>query len=160
MGRRYTVLFSAVAVTVQQDFFEIVAPADAVVTIHDIDLSQTTELGDAAEEQLGLVLKRGVGAVTSGSGGTTPTPQPVEDGDPAFGGTTEANNTTKMVVGSGTLETLESWSWNIRIPFQKVFTPETRPIISPSNRATLELTNTPNDSITISGSITFEETGG
>lgn len=160
MGRKYTVQFNGVAVTAQQDFLELVAPADAVVIVHDIDISQTSESGDAAEEMLSLLMKRGVGTVTSGSGGTSPTPQPIEDGDPAFGGTTEVNNTTKMVVGTGSIDTLAAWSWNVRIPFQKIFTPETRPVISPSNRLTLELNTTPADSITVNMTVTFEEIGG
>lgn len=160
MGRMYTASFKAVAVTAQQDFFEILAPTDAVVVIHDWELNQTTEIGDAQEEQLGLTTNRGVGTVTSGSGGTTATSQPVHDGDAAFGGTVEVNNTTKMVVGTGTLEELEPYSWNVRIPLMKIYTPETRPVISPGNRWTLELESTPTDSITMNGKVTFEEVGG
>jgi hypothetical protein len=160
-GRVYTATFKAVAVTAQQDFFEIAAPADAAVEIISWSLSQSTEVGDAQEEQLTVTTNRGVGTVTSGSGGTTQTPQPVSDGDPAFGGTVEANNTTKMVVGSGTLETdLEVFNWNVRVQMDKIYTPEDRPMISPSNRWTLELETTPADSITISGTVVFREIGG
>lgn len=160
MGRKYTAVFNEVAVTAQQDFFEVLAPTDAIVVIHDFELSQSTDVKDAEEEMLHLVVKRGIGSVTSGTGGTTPTAQPIEDGDTAFGGTVEVNNTTKMVVGTGTIETLASLNWNIRVPFQKIYTPETRPVISPGNRLTIELGTTPADSITISGTITFEEIGG
>jgi hypothetical protein len=41
-----------------------------------------------------------------------------------------------------------------------VWTPETRPILSPSRRLTVELVNAPADSITMSGTILFEEIGG
>lgn len=160
MARMYTAVFKSVAVTVQQDFFEILAPADAVVIIHDWELNQNTELGDIAEEQLSVTTNRGVGTVTSGSGGTTATAQPIEDGDVGFGGTVEVNNTTKMAVGTGTLEELEAFNWNERIPLTKIYTPETRPIISPGNRWTLELETTPADSVTISGKVTFQEVGG
>ena len=156
MGRIYTVQFSGVAVTAQQDLFELVAPADAVVAIHDIHLSQLTEVGDAAEEELLLLLKSG--QTTSGSGGTAPTAVPKELGDAAFGGTVEVNNTTKASLG--TIVTHYPWHWNVRVPFDKIFTPETRPILSPSRRATLELATTPADSITMAGSMTFEEIGG
>lgn len=159
MGRKYTAFFEGVAVTAQQDFFEILAPSDAVIVLHDIDLSQTTEFGDAAEEQLLIRMVRGVGAVTSGNG-TSATVNPIEDGDTATGATVEKNGTTKMVVGSGTLEQLAAWAWNVRIPFVKIFTPETRPVISPGNRLTIELATTPADSITMNGTITFEEIGG
>lgn len=160
MGRIYTAQFTDVAVTAQQDLFELLAPTDGIVLVHDIHISQVSEVKDAEEEGLTLKMVRGVGTVTSGSGGTTPTAQPIQDGDTAFGGTVEANNTTKMVVGTGTLEQLAAWAWNVRMPFEKIFTPETRPVISPGNRLTLELATTPADSITMSGTITFEEVGG
>ena len=160
MGRKYTAAFKAVAVTAQQDFFEILAPADAIVVIHEWELSQSTEVGDAQEEQLQLTTNRGIGTVTSGSGGSTATAQPIEDGDAAFGGTVEINNTTKMVVGTGTLEELEPFAWNVRQSLRQIYTPETRPIISPGNRWTLELETTPADSITINGKVILEEIGG
>jgi hypothetical protein len=160
MGRRYTAQFNAVAVTAQQDFFEVLAPTDAVVVVHRIRLTQTTEVGDAQEEMLSLLIKRGIGSVTSGSGGTTPTAQPSEDGDAAFGGTVEANNTTKMATGTGTIETLQADAWNVRMPWDEIYTPELRPVISPGNRLTVELATTPADSITMNGCIWIEEIGG
>jgi hypothetical protein len=156
MGRRYTVQFNGVAVTAQQDFFEVVAPADAVVVIHDIHLSQSSEVGDAQEEGLSILLKSG--ATVSGSGGSTPTAIPIEFGDAAFGGTVEANNTTKA--NTGTIVTHAAWNWNVRVPLDIIFTPETRPILSPSRRGTVELATTPADSITVSGYMTIEEIGG
>lgn len=160
MGRFYTASFKSIAVTAAQDLFEIAAPADAVVVIHEWGLFQTTELGDAQEEQLLLTTNRGIGTVTSGSGGGTITPQPIADGDAAFGGTVERNNTTIMAAGTGSLEELEVMAWNIRIPWQKIYTPETRPVVSPSNRWTVELESTPADSITMHGYVIFEEVGG
>lgn len=160
MGRLHTAVFKSIAVTAAQDFFEIAAPTDAIVKIHEWNVAQSTETGDAAEEGLVLTCNRGVGTVTSGSGGATVTPHAIEDGDAAFGGTVERNNTTIMAVGTGTLEELEAHVWNVRIPFQRLYTPETRPTISPGNRWTLELETAPADSVTISGTVTFEEIGG
>lgn len=160
MGRMYTAVAKAVAVTAAQDIFEIAGPTDAITIVHAWYLSQTTETGDAAEEMLQITTNRGVGAVTSGSGGSTVTPQPIADGDPAYGGTVERNNTTIMAAGSGTIEELEACAWNVRVPFAQIYTPETRPIISPGNRWTLELESTPADSITITATVVFEEIGG
>lgn len=160
MGRMYTAQFSGVSVTTLQDLFEVLAPADAVVVVHNWTVFQTSDVGDAQEEILRLETTRGVGTVTSGSGGSTPTVQPVEDGDAAFGGTVEANNTTRMAVGSGTLETLAQYGWNVRVPYDKIYTPEERPRISPGNRWTLALPAAPADALTVSGTITLEEIGG
>ncbi len=155
MGRIYTAQFNAVAVTAQQDFFEVVAPADSVVLVHEMGLSQSSDVGDAAEEGLNLTWKSG--QTTSGTGGSSVTPVARDFGDPAAGITCEANNTTKA--STGTIVTHYSWNWNIRVPFQQIFTPETRPVLSPSRRATLELGTTPADSLTVSGYLVLEEIG-
>ncbi len=160
MGMLYTAQFNGVAVTAQQDFFELLVPSDCVVIVHMIQLTQTTELGDAQEEQLAILLKRGVGSVTSGSGGTTPTPAKTESGFAAAGSTVEANNTTKMATGSGTITTLDADSWNVRAEKVWLMPPELRIVLSPTERLTVELGTTPADSITMNGVIKFEELGG
>lgn len=155
MGRMYSVTFSGVAVTAQQDFFEIVAAAGKPCIVHSIEIEQSTEVGDAAEEGLSLLWKDG--QTTSGSGGSAPTPAPQTLGDTAASFTAETNNTTKA--SAGTIVTKRAWNWNVRVPFLKIFTPETRPVIAGGARATLELATTPADSITVSGTMMVEEIG-
>lgn len=157
MGRLYTVQFNGVAVTAQQDFFEIVAASTKVVLVHEIHLSQSSDVGDAAEEGLSILMKSG--GLTSGSGGSSPTATPLELGDSAFAGTVEVNNTTKAVAGGGTIVTHAAWNWNIRAPLDIIFTPETRKAIAPSARLTVELGTTPADSLTCSGYMVIEEIG-
>lgn len=156
MGMLYTASIAAVAVTAQQDLFELTAPADCVVIIHSVMLSQSTEVGDAQEEGLSLLFKRG--ATTSGSGGTGPTPAPLDFGYAAAGSAVEINNTTKAT--SGTIVTLIADNWNVRAPYLYLPTPELRITLSPSQRFTLELATTPADSITMSATLFFEEIGG
>lgn len=156
MGQMFTAQFNGVAVTAQQDLFEIVAPADGVVVIHEIDISQTSEVADAQEEMLLLLEKSG--ATTSGSGGSSVTPVPRQFDGTAFAGTVEANNTTKAT--TGTIVTHGAHAMNVRVGFQKIYTPECRPVISPSRRWTLELATTPGDSITMNGTVVFELIGG
>jgi hypothetical protein len=153
MARLYTAQFNGVAVTAQQDFFELVAPSTGAVLVHAIELSQTTEVGDAQEEGLLILLKSG--QTTSGSGGSTPTPVPLAFGDAASGSAVEANNTTKAA--DGTIVTHAAWAWNVRGDFMKIFTPEMRPLVRASRRMTVELATTPDDSITMSGTLWFEE---
>jgi hypothetical protein len=150
----------AIAITAQQDFYEIQSPTDAVTKVHRIILSQLTEVGDAQEEQLSIRVNRGTGTVTSGSGGTTLTPQPIEAGDVGYGGVVEINNTTKMAVGTGTLVNLGEYSWNVRMERDFVYTPEGREVISPGSRLTFELATTPADPITVKGTVEIEEVGG
>jgi hypothetical protein len=156
MGMLYTASFSSVAVTAQQDFFEYTAPSDAIVVLHWIELTQSTEVGDAQEEGLAILFKRG--ATTTGSGGSTVTPAPTEFGFAAAGGVAKANNTTKAT--AGTIVTLYSSNWNVRTPFLWLPTPELRLVLSPSQRFTVELATTPADSITMSGTMYLEEIGG
>jgi hypothetical protein len=151
----YSATFSGSAFTAAVDAFELVAPADAIVVIHELELSQGTELGDAAEEQLLILLRRGFTA--SGSGGTAFTPLPINFGDAAFGGTCEFMNTTQA--NTGTVTNHFAGYWNIRVPFQKIWTPETRIILSPSQRLVVTLP-APTDSVTLGGTLTFEEIGG
>lgn len=159
MGRMYVANFTGTAFTAAFDAFEILAPSAKVVKIHGWELFQTTELGDAAEEILRIETTRGVGSVTSGSGGATPTAQPIDNGDGAFGGTVESNNTTRMAAGTGSLEVLTQHGWNVRVPLMRIYTPEERPVITPGERWTLGCASTPADSITVGGTVTFEEIG-
>jgi len=153
MGRIYTVQFTGVAVTAQQDLFELTAAADKPIRIHEIGLSQSTEVGDAQEEGLSILLKQG--QTTSGTGGTAPTPIPRDVDDAAAGFAAEVNNTTKA--STGTIVTHYAWNWNVRVPFQVIFTPETRPYAKGQRRLTVELGTTPADSITMSGYMVVEE---
>lgn len=157
MGRIYQVPIPFVAQTAQIDIFELTAAAEKRCVIHEIKLYQSTELGDTQEEQLTLKLKRASGSVTSGSGGTAPTPVPINPDDAAAGLTAEVNNTTKLVVGSGTITDERLFSWNVRIPFEQIFTPEGRPMIKGGEKKVLELTTTPADSITLGGYALVEE---
>ena len=156
MGMMYSAVFSSVAVTAAQDFFEITAPSDAVVMLHSVELTQSTEVGDAQEEGVAILFKRG--ATSSGSGGSAPTPQPTQFGFAAAGSTVEVNNTTPA--SGGTITTLVSSNWNVRSPYLWLPTPECRIVLSPSQRLVVATPTTVADSITMSGTMFWEEIGG
>jgi len=157
MGRLYQVPIPFVATAVQIDFFELTAAAEKPCKIHEIYLAQSTEVADAQEEQLTLKLKRASGSVTSGSGGSAPTPVPQDPRDTASGLTAEVNNTTKLVVGTGAITDERLYAWNVRMPFHLIFTPETRPMIIGGEKKVLELTATPLDTFTPGGYVLVEE---
>jgi len=154
-GRIYSSQFNGVAATTQVDFFEMVAASSKIIELLSLHLSQLTELSDAAEEQLLVLIKSGQS--TSGSGGSAGTAAPRLIGDAAFGGTIETMNTTKAT--SGTIVTHHSQYWNIRAPLDIIFTPETTIIVPPSGRLTVELGTTPSDSITFAGTMIYREIG-
>ena len=155
MSGVFTVQFNGVAATAQQDLFEIVGHASRPYVILGYSLSQTSEVGDAQEEQLLILLKSGQS--TSGSGGSAPTPVAVDSSGGAAGFTAEANNTTKA--STGTIVTHEARSWNVRGPFDVLYTQEQQLIMPAGRRCTLELASTPADSITINGTIWVQEIG-
>ena len=152
----YTSVFEGVAVTAAQDFFEIVAPADSAVILHSCYITQTSDVGDAAEEMLSVVIQ--TGATTSGSGGTTPGVNPTQLGDAAAGTVVEANNTTEAA--DGTILNKHRESFNIRAGWIYIPTPEMRLPLSPSARMTITLITVPNDSLTMDGTVYIEEIGG
>ncbi len=155
IGRVYSVSFEGVAVTAAQDLFEILTAAEKPIRLHHISISQSTEAGDAQSEQLILTLKRVTGAPTSGSGGSTATAIPMNPNDTAASTTNEINNTSRL--SGGTSVTLMRQCFNVMAGLEIVFTPECRPTIAGATRLVVGLESTPADSITMSGTIFFEE---
>lgn len=156
MGKMYTVSFSETAVTAQVDLWEVNVSSTRMCVIHGFELANSSDVGDAAEEILPIVLRRG--NATSGSGGSAVTPAPLEEGQGAANFTAETCNTTKASTGSPV--TLGATGWNIRMsPSQWIWSPEMRIYLAPSSRFCIEITNTPADSIDISGTLWVEELG-
>lgn len=145
--------FNGVAITAQQDLFELLAPTSTRVKLYMVKLTQTTEVGDAMEENLSILFKRG--QTTTGSGGSTATPVALSAVDTAGSSTVKANNTTKA--SGGTIVTFDADVWYERSPYLWLPVPEARPIITANTRMTIELATTPADSITANGYLLFEE---
>lgn len=155
MGRLYSVPIVSVAVTAQQDFFEYTAPSTGIVVVHLVELTQSSDVGDAQAEGLSILHRRG--ATTTGSGGSTVTPGPLEFGSVAAAGVAKVGSTTKA--SGGTIVTLRPSSWIIQSPYLWLPTPELRHVLAPGQRYTIELATTPADSITVSGELVVEEIG-
>lgn len=157
MGRRYRVRLAATAFAVAADLFELTPADDKPIRVVECQLYQTTELGDAAEEQIGLDWVRG--HTTSGSGGSVATPQPINPSDAAAGFTAEVGNTTAASVGTTT--THGAPGWNLRIPYCDIRTPECPCCEATQTNTTLVLrmAAAPADSTTIGGFVIVEELG-
>lgn len=152
-GRIYSVVFSAVAVSAAQDLFEITPADDKPVEIIGLELGQTSDAGDAADELLQISIIRGFTA--SGSGGSTPTPAPLDPIDTAAGFTSEVNNTT--VANTGTSVTLWTTTWNVRAGYINWWPPEARPAASQANTTIVVRTTAPADALTMSGTLYVRE---
>jgi hypothetical protein len=72
----YTAAQDAQAVSTAVDLYHLTVATDKPMVLHWLDLGQTTDLGDAAEEVLRIGLYRGV---TGGGGGTALTEVGVND---------------------------------------------------------------------------------
>lgn len=149
MGRKYAVTLSA-SISGAGDLIEVASPSDAITILHGFEFTQST---DVDSEQLRGTLSR---ASTSGSGGSTATPRPLEVGDAAYGGVVETQNGTP----AGTLTTIHTFGFNVLNGYQWLPTPELRPMLSPSGIAVLRLETVPADALTVEITLWLEEVGG
>jgi hypothetical protein len=158
MGRRYTVPFSATAVTAAVDAFEVLAATAKPFILREIVLGQSSDYGDAQAEGLSILIKRATGSYTSGSGGSTVTPTH-NTNTPAAGPTPEVCNTTQAAAGSGTLTTIRAEAFNVQSGYQFLPTPEQAEgaYLFLAGEACVVSITAPADSITVSGTLEFEE---
>jgi hypothetical protein len=154
MGRKYTVNLSPTAFTVATDLAELTPADDIPIAILGFRVWQTTELGDAAEEEITLSWIRG--HTTSGTGGSAATPVLKDHRDAAAAVTAEVGNTS--AASAGTTTVAYSTGWNVRAPLEVTFTPEQQ-IRSDQGNTTLVLRMgaAPADSTTIGCSVDVEE---
>lgn len=158
MGRMYSIQLAAAAKTTAFDVVEIAPAANKPIVIHSVHLGQTTELGDAQEEQLEWSIRRGGTGMASGSGGATPTPIALNPGDPACSATVEAGNTTVATFTSGVV--VHDDAFNVRTGLLYVPTPECRAYAHNGNGGiVVRVEGTPADSITFVGTVVIEELG-
>lgn len=151
----YGANFSAQAVTTATDIFEITPAADRPVVVYGLSLTQTTDLGDAAEEMLALGIYRDC---TAGSGGTANT-EYIYSNHSAGATNTAATRSLGTASTGGTL--IDIIGWNIRVPLLWIPIPEMRPkfsnIAAEGPVSTFRLIAAPADSITVSATLYWSE---
>lgn len=163
MGRVYTFAIASEAISAAGDMLQLKAADDMAFKILSIETSQENIEGDAAADQLLMVLERRTGTVTDGSGGTTSTGVRKLPTDTVAVVIGLANNTTDA--SGGTLEELGRWAWYMGAGFEKVYPEKEQPAFAAGNGATAEsvailrLVNSPDASTTFNGQITIEEIG-
>ncbi len=150
MGRMFTANFTDVAVTAQQDLFQIEANTIPAI-IHAIFLSQTSDVGDAAAENLSILIRRVTDVVTNDIAEAK-----LDTGSGAALADLAVNETTELVAGA---ETIHSEAWNIAMSFIWMPPPEMRIIVQVGNALVVNLNDTPADELTMSGTMYFEEQG-
>lgn len=149
---KYWVTTGFQTVSAAQDLIEVVAPADAVVLIHEVHIGQSSDGASADSEMLQTSIIRG--HTTSGSGGGSATVTPLETGQPAAGGTYERNNTTQASTSGVTVTTD---AFNVLNGYAAVFDPAI--VVSPSQRCVITL-SAPADALTLHARALVDELGG
>lgn len=109
------------------DFFEIDPATEKPVEIVAIFIDNKSEVGDAQEEMVAWSVERFSGATfTSGTGGATPTPIPLDPNDGAASFAADTANTA-IATTTGTKVQLHAGAFNIRTGLQLIFPPDMRP---------------------------------
>ena len=149
MGRRYTVQFTDAAVSTAQDLFQIESLVTPV-TLHAVYLSQTSDVGDSSAENIVVRILRVTDAVTD----DLATVQ-LDKGDATQTADVAVNETSQLTTG---LEVVHAEAWNIALPFIWLPPPEMRVIGTVGDVIVVNVAS-PADSLTMSGTVYFEESG-
>lgn len=159
----YTATFENVAVTEDQDLFEIVA-GNLPTAIRRIEIGQRSDAGDAQAEMLPVKIVRG--HTVAGSGGSSVTPSPQRTTQPASTATVTVNNDTVASGGSphrwwsATFNVMGGWFYPFAhlpsLSYPKDFG---QIILEPGERCVVTLAANPADSLTMNGTMEFEELG-
>ncbi len=126
MGRIYSIVYQGTITNAggDVDLLELLPADDKPVKLRGLLLSQTSEVGDAAEEGLRISVAR-LQTPTSGSGGSSVTPRAMDSADSAAGVAAECANTT-VATDAGTTQTLVELAWNIRQSPYEMWFPDDR----------------------------------
>lgn len=137
------------AFTAARDAAELVALSTYPLWLHEFFLGQSTEVGDAQDEE--LIVSSTFGHSTSGSGGNSAVTCDVPPEYAAFS-SAETWNTTQTT--GGTPRLIQQYTWKVLQPLHIIFTPQTAPIIRVSERWALGI-SAPADSVTGLGYVKF-----
>lgn len=115
MGRIYAVTYNGTITNTggNTDLLSVQPADDKPVRLRGFSLSQTSETGDAAEENVRVTVQVLPATFTVGSGGGAVTPTPTDAGDPACGATVRCNDTTVATTSSTAVTHLDI-GWNER----------------------------------------------
>jgi hypothetical protein len=148
--RCYTVVFAASAQAGAVDWFELIAGSTTGIALLGLDIGQTTELGDAAEEQIDWYIKRGVGHLhvrLRRQHGRRPQPRcvPVM---PRRRSQPKHSTRRGLLSAPGRWPPVHNSAFNLRSGLLQFWTPETAFTCSASQALAIGMTGAPADSVT------------
>lgn len=146
----YVLSNTLTSVTAAETLFEIGAATNTVVLIHRISLTNSTsETDDSALISYGRYTASGTGTDVSAN------VEVLDSGDAAFSGTAEDNHTVDIATGE---VVLGREGISLLAGYQKIFTPEERPVIPGAGFFGFNL-DSAITSVTLAYEIVFEEIG-
>lgn len=155
-NRIYTVSFTAVASPAAIfDVFEVRPADDKPLEIMGLFMGQSSDVGDANAENLAIRVIRGF--TTSGSGGATPTPAPLNRSDTAAGFSAETMNTT--VATTGTTADLHTDVFNTQAGYMLWLPEGCEWELSQADTSLVVRLSAPADAVTMSGTLYVREQG-
>lgn len=154
-GAVYTVPIDGHAFTGATDMFCVTASTNTKVALREIRLGQYTEFGDAQAELLPIRIITG-STDTSGGGGVTPANVEGHTGAPAAISAALAPSASLASTASATVRWADSF--NVAAGFLYSPLPMERLIVEPGETVVVRV-GAPADSVTINGTLIFEEIG-
>lgn len=145
MPRRYRISTEGVSVSAAQDLIQVNGASGKMVKVLGVGVGASNQ--SPTNQQIALRCRYLPATVTNGSGGSTPTPRPIDPGDAAATLTARANSTTQATT-SGTAILLHAAGANLLGGYDFMFP---SPILVPSGAAfTFELTGAPTGTVNLS----------
>lgn len=158
VGRTYYAHIDAVAVSAVADLFWFSCPTDAVVYLEEVCITQ-----DASETSEQLPLRIFRTTTDNAANGSANTPNPIQVGDPAYGGTVRTNITGGSLSAETTPLMSESQNilngWHLKGSYEDPLVVLT-PAAATAGRCAIKLDAAPGASINVSGYIKLREIGG
>lgn len=156
MSRVYTVRFAALSFSAQTDFFEITPADDKPCRILGILLGQSSDVGDAASENIPIKVVHLAATLTSGSGGASPTAIPLDPSSAAASFGAETGNTTIATSTNGETVLMED-VWNVNAGYQLWFPQGIEPLARQGAALCVRSYGAPADALTTHGTLFVEE---
>jgi hypothetical protein len=148
----YAVGIASQAQTAAKTLIEVAAPADSVVFVERLYITQTSF---DTSENLGTTIQR----ITTSGTGTATTPRPMQAGDAAYGGVVETNATIEPTYDANGV--LYESGFNVLSGF--LWTPANDDevfVVSPSGLVGMNLDVAPSASMNFSYGASLREIGG
>jgi hypothetical protein len=152
--QRYSVVHTISALAAARDLIEIATPATGIVRLVAAYVSQDSDDATSESEMLPIIWQR---ATVSGSGGSTLTPEKLEQLQAAASSTVEGGNTVAATLTGAALHrdsfnVLSGFAWEPLKAGIEI-------IIKPSGFHVLRLDAAPTDAIDLKVTVFFEEIG-